>query len=411
MSGAPERGPLHVWFVNEYAVPTVRSGGTRHHHLAQALAEHGVETTIIASDPRGPGAAGTERIDGATFLRLPHRQYRGNGGGRLLSMVAFAVRVVLAGWRPARHGVAAPDVIVGSSPHPFGALAAWMLARRHRCAFVLEIRDIWPLSLVAIAGVARRHPIVGLLGLVERFLYYRADEIVGLMDGLESHVADVAPRARARVTWIPNGTRLNRAPGRRRPAPGELFRVVYTGAHGVPNDLDTMLRAAAILEQRGGYRFEFYGEGVQKQAAVAFCRRQGLTSVTFHDPVPKSEVPDVIADSDLCIITWRNASVYRYGISPNKIFDYFGGARPVVMGTQLEDNIVVRSGGGYCVPAEDPEAFADAIEEIAKLDESERSAMGRRGWAYVQAHHDMQRLGRLYHEVIDRVSNSGGPGK
>ena len=53
----------------------------------------------------------------------------------------FAWRV----WR--RHGtheLAPPDVVVGSSPHLFGAFAAWRLACAWGVPFVLEVRDLWP---------------------------------------------------------------------------------------------------------------------------------------------------------------------------------------------------------------------------------------------------------------------------
>lgn len=360
-----------------------------------------VTTTIIADKPELRGnpdrAARTEDVDGTRFVWLRTRAYRGNGVARVINMFDFVRGAISWGWR--RDRAEKPDVILGSSPQLFAALAGWILAQRHRVPFVLEIRDIWPESFVAILGMSRRHPLVMVLGWVEKFLYRRSDRIVGVLAGVGDYVRMRAGLRSAPVTWIPNGVPLVTWPAATPiPEDKDEFRVVYAGSHGPPNGMQTLLEAAQWLQQHPEpaarpIRFDLYGSGVLKPQLMAYAKKNRLTAVHFHDPVPRTEVLDILARADALTAVLPSLYLYRFGTSLNKMFDYLAAGRPIVMATDEPDNIVDRARAGVTASTQSPAQFAMALRAVAALPRADRQAMGDAGVVYVREHHDMAELG------------------
>src|SRR5690606_37720541 len=102
----------------------------------------------------------------------------GNTLARMRNMLVFAKQVSKL---VPQLDLPAPDVIIGSSPHLFGAQAAERLARRYGVPFVLEVRDLWPQSLIDLGGVPAYHPLVLALGSIEKRLYRDATRILALL--------------------------------------------------------------------------------------------------------------------------------------------------------------------------------------------------------------------------------------
>lgn len=61
-------------------------------------------------------------------------------------MIAYSLRSYFGKWK---NNITKPDVIIGSSVHPFAAVAAALLAKKYSVPFVFEVRDLWPETLVA----------------------------------------------------------------------------------------------------------------------------------------------------------------------------------------------------------------------------------------------------------------------
>ena len=143
--------PRLLW-VNAAAVPPYSSGGTRHFELGRELVRRGWDVTVAASDFNFQTRAYcfrssardrrtlTQAIDGVSFRWHWAAPYARNDWQRVWNWLTFA------GSLRRDHAINA-DVIIGSSPHLFAALAAFRLARARRVPFILEVRDLWPESL------------------------------------------------------------------------------------------------------------------------------------------------------------------------------------------------------------------------------------------------------------------------
>jgi glycosyltransferase involved in cell wall biosynthesis len=419
--GQATKRRMKIWIVNQYAIPPTQPGITRHFSFAVALNRRRHDVTLIASsfdhvtrkETRvQPGETfRIETIEGVRFLWLPTPPYAGNTSRRVWNMLVFAQRV----WRRrGMQGLARPDVIVGSSPHLFGAFAAWRLARTLGVPFVLEVRDLWPEALVEWGSMRAGHPVVRALAWIERTLYRNADRIVTLWPHSGSYIAARGAHP-DKIVWISNGVFLTGSePLPPRTDPSRPLTVMYLGAHSVTNPLNTVLDAAALLQAEGyadKLRFRFLGDGPNKPELIRQAHDAGLDGmVRFEAPVPKQTIDRVAAEADVFILPLHRGGLYRWGMSPNKLFDYMAAARPIVIAVDVPSNPVAEAGAGLNVPAEDPPALAQAIKTLLALPPRERSEMGLRGRRYVKAHHDMARLAERFEACLrSAVTGEGRP--
>ncbi|MBP2017889.1 glycosyltransferase involved in cell wall biosynthesis [Symbiobacterium terraclitae] len=340
-----------------------------------------------------------EQRDGAAFVWVGSAEYRRNDWRRAWNMLSFAWNLLRTASSMRREGP--PDVIIGSSPHPFAALAAAYLARKLGSRFVLEVRDLWPQALVDMGGLRESHPGVKLLRFIERRLYARAERIVVLAAGAERYLTErgVDPE---RIVYVPNGVHLDNfrvSPDRRQSRARfgfDCFTIVYAGAHGPANALETIVKAAQMVSDLP-VKFVLVGDGPAKDSLVELARSLAVRNVQFLDPVPKSEMADLLSAADAAVITLRNAQAFSYAVSPNKLFDYMAAGRPILCAVPGEVAQLVRTAGaGIPVEPENEAQLADAVRQLVALPQTEREQMGHRGRAYLEAHFDRRALaGRL----------------
>lgn len=402
---------LSVWLVNQFAIPPTGAGGTRHYTLAREMKSDDVHVVLVASSVNHLTQARrvtdncpvVEVIDDVKFAWLPTPPSGRGTAGRLQSMGGFAINVWRERWAA---GLEAPDVVVGSTPSPLAAYAALRLARRHRVPFVLEVRDIWPQSLLDLGNLRPTHPGVRVLSWIERQLYRHADRIITLLPAAAGHIDAVVPGAGEKVVWVPNGVDTRLALEETTLEPDSPLLLMYTGAHGVANDLDTVLDAAILLEREieaGDVCFRLVGDGPEKARLVQRVEAERIQGVKFDDPVPKSAVHALLREAGGFLMVLADSPVFRWGVSPNKLFDYLLAARPVLFGVNTPVNPVAESSAGYSFASSDPSALAQAVRQLLTTDPAERAAMGARGRAYVSARHDMTLLARRFADVLREV--------
>jgi glycosyltransferase involved in cell wall biosynthesis len=404
---------MKIWIVNYTALPPSEPGGTRHYSLARELHRMGHQVLVVASSFHyvarrsvrrvEDGSHLLEDVEGVPFLWLRAPAYRESKLARAWSWLVFSWRV----WRQVGLGQRPPpDVVVGSSPYPFAALAAERMAARLGVPFVLEVRDLWPQTLVDLGKYSSLHPFILLLDGIERYLYRRATRIISLLPEADEYMARKGAD-RDHVVWIPNGVDLEMVPDPTPPSAEAPFCVMYAGAHGLSNTLDLVLDAAAILQREawGPDRaiFKLVGDGPYKRRLIDRARQEGLKNVLFEDPVPKQEIYSVLQEADAFVRPVEDSPLYRWGASPNKLFDYMASGRPVVYASQSQRNPVNISGGGLTIPPGDPDSLAQAVRDLAGCSVEERWEMGLRGRRYVESQHAFSRLAESMAEALEAM--------
>lgn len=385
-----------VLILNHYAKPLSDAGGTRHVELFGRL--QGWDWAIIT--------AGVDHIskqayvpDDPHFVPVPVTSYTRNNHRRVLSWISYARNAFFAALRQPR-----PDVVFASSPHILAPVAGWAVARLRRAKFVLEIRDLWPESMVSTGHLRAGSPVHRGLRALELWLYRRADRIVVVAHGWHSYFASLG--FEAKLEWVSNSAEpedfvtqpdLHRPLRDRIPVTGRL--IVYAGAHGPANGLDELIDAAAALPE---HTFALIGDGIEKRRLVDRVRAEGLGNVHFLDPIPKRELAGILGGADIGAHLLADAPVFRLGASPNKVYDYLAAGLAVVTNCPDEPQEIVH--GCDAGAAVEPGELSAGLRKLVDLDDATLIGMGDRGRRYIQEHRSRRvmaaRLQRLLDDVV-----------
>ena len=410
---------MRIWILNHYATPPDQPGGTRHYDIARVLAAKGHDVTIFASSFshhsfRDERLQKDERmrvdcIDGIRFVWIRTTPYSGNDARRALNMLSYGIGIIQA----QRH-IPRPDVVVGSSPHPVAVAAAWLIASTRRLPFIFEVRDLWPQVLVDLGALKENRIATRLLRGAERFLYRRARVIIALSPRDADYIT-LLGIPKERIVYVPNGIAdydehvpdINDNASRLVTKISELRRTGhlvagFVGSLVLAQGVDVFVDAARVLRDRGisNIAFVFVGDGPEKRKCQQIARRHDLRDVLFWDSLPKRDIPSIINTFDIALFSLRDAAVFKYGLSSNKLFDYLASGRPIISACATVDTPVSASGGGICVPPESPEEIADALVTLASMSAEERLAMGERGRQWVYQHHGVTALAGRFLDAL-----------
>jgi glycosyltransferase involved in cell wall biosynthesis len=263
------------------------------------------------------------------------------------------------------------------------------------------------------------HPFIVMMQFAENFAYQYADRVVSMLPNALSHMREhgLSP---GKFIYIPNGIDLAEWSANSTGLPAlhcrmieELkakgrFLVGYAGAFGIANALDSVVHAARLLQDTS-VTVILIGSGPEKNRLQALASRLNLKNVEFLPSVPKSAVPALLGLMDTLLISLRRCSIFRFGVSPNKLMDYMMAAKPVIQAIEAGNDLVRDSGCGISVRPEDPEEIAAAAIRMMQLSLGERIEMGKRGRAYVQTHHDYRFLSMQFLAAIEGTTPSFHP--
>lgn len=382
---------------NNYNMLPEQGGLVRHYNFAKCLAEKGHHVSVfVGSHPHNTELQMIQdrsawKIGQKTPFRWVYVRTLNYAGSRLkqiFSMFQF--------YRNGKKAALAffsqdecPDIILGSSAHPLAAVLAIRLAKRFRCKSIVEIRDLWPESIVAL-GVARAHnPAVLFLRRMEKWIYKKADAVVFTMEGAYDYIVEQGWERdvpRSKVHYINNGVDLEQYdynkehyriddPDLDDP---NLFKVVYTGSIRPANNPELLINCAEKLRDYPGIRFLIYGGGENLDALRQICAEKGLTNCVFKGFIPKKNVPYVLSKSNLNLLNYdlRSILVYKYGSSQNKLFDYMASGQPILSNVSIAHSLIQKYHCGQDDTLPDAETYAKAVLMFYHMDEEQRRLMG-----------------------------------
>jgi glycosyltransferase involved in cell wall biosynthesis len=272
---------------------------------------------------------------------------------------------------------------------------------------------LWPLSPIELSGMSKWHPFALLCQAAENSAYRHADVVVSMLPKVHAHMAAHGLDLR-KLVIVPNGISPEDWQGPAAPLRADVQQAIdaaqaagdcvvgYAGSMGEPNALDTLLDAAVLLRD-APLRFLLVGDGHLRGHLAARVAAAGLTRVMLLAPVPKAQVPALLARLDVAYIGWQRVPIYRFGIAPNKLMDYMMAGCAVLHSVAAGNDPVAEAGCGLSVPPGDAAAVAAGLTRLAALPAAERRAMGQRGRAFVQAHHTYPVLAQLFLDAVTAV--------
>jgi glycosyltransferase involved in cell wall biosynthesis len=412
---------MHILIVHQAFVSLDEPGGTRHHEFARLLAARGHRMTIIASPISYLTGTPTPLVPSGHSPHFKMKWGETEGGVRVLRasaivahhksfahrVVAFVVFMFSSLWLGLK--VKEVDLVWGTSPPIFQGLTAWILSRARRVPLLFEVRDLWPLFAVAV-GVLKNPLLIRLSEWLEGFLYRGAERVMVNSPGFVEHVKY---RGARQVALIPNGAdasmfdpEMNGAEIRRAHGFDDKFVILYAGAHGMSNNLGLVLDAAKLLSGDRQIQIVLVGDGKEKAALQDRCRELDLKNVSFLPPMPKTEMPQVLAAANACLAILKPLEEYKLTY-PNKVFDYMAAGRPVVLAIDgVIRNVVEDAGCGIFVPPGDPAALAQATLKLAQ-DPVGARRMGLKGRKYLEQNFNREKLGDTLIKLMEGMIRRG----
>ncbi len=399
---------MNIVYLNHYAGSPALGMEYRPYYLAREWVRAGHRVRMLAADFSHVRAKqpepGDEVIDGIAYRWYATPPYQGNGLGRVKNIWAFCRAV----WRdtPRLLREAKPDVVIASSTYPMDIWVARRMARQAGAKLVYEVHDLWPLSPIELSGMSRRHPFIMLVQHAEDTAYRDADRVISMLPKVHDYMASRGLDLK-KLSIVPNGITLDEWEGRAPPLREDLAQALagpgpvvgYAGSMGLPNALDTLLDAAALLRGEP-LRFVLVGSGHEQARLAARVADEKLVNVTMLPPIPKAQIPSFLMQVDIAYIGWQRVPIYRFGIAPNKLMDYMMAGCAVLHSVEAGNDPVAEAGCGLTVPPQDPAAVAAGLRRLAALSKEERRAMGERGRAFVLANHTYPVLARRFLEAL-----------
>lgn len=299
------------------------------------------------------------------------------------------------------------DVVLSTSPQFFNGLAGYFVGRLLRIPWILEIRDLWPESIVAV-GALRNPAIIKMLEWVERFAYHKADRIVPVTDAFKSYMLSKGIEA-DKIVVVKNGVDLTRyIPLDETSFLAEelgvkgKFVVSYFGTHGMAHHLETIFHAARRLTNSKDIVFLMVGDGAERQALVRMRDTMALDNVMMLEQQPKSRMRELWGLSDVSLVLLKKSDLFKTVI-PSKIFESMAMAKPIILGVEGESAELIQAAqAGICI---EPEHADDLAVRVLEL--SQKSGicqqLGTNGRKYVMKHFNRIVLARKLASVTETV--------
>jgi len=399
---------MRITFLCQYFPPEMGAPSARTFEHARHWAALGHDVTVITGFPNHPTGVikpeyrghfvKREKVAGIDLLRT--WVYCAANKGfflRVLNFLSFFFSSLILG----SLLTARPDVVVGTSPQFFCAVAAYCLSRVKRVPFVFEVRDIWPQSAVELGALKNRR-LIRMLEAIEQHLYRNAALIVPVAESTRAYLlAKGIPKEKIKV--IPNGVdaqylasaSLEPQEVRRRHGLEDKFVISYIGTHGMSHALDVVLRVAKRYSEDPGVHFLFVGEGAEKANLKRLAENLWLRNVTFLDEQPREDLLGFYGASDVSLVPLRRLPIFKK-VLPSKLFELMGTGCPVICSVEGEAaELVANAEAGLCIEPESSDALVAAIRTLRDAPGLRRQ-MGENGRRFVKTHYLRSALAEKY---------------
>ena len=402
---------MNIWIINETIGSRIHGMVFRPYYFAKEFVKLGHKVIIFSGSythifsklPEVKGFSTTENIDGIEYCWIKTPKYgKSQSLGRILNAFTFVAKMFLL--RKKRFGK--PDAVIVTSPTPFSILNGYWIKKRTGAKLIFEVRDIWPLTLTEIGRLTDKHPFIKFTQFFENFSYKKSDKVVSVLPNAFEHMKNHGLTEEKFVS-IPNGIDLGEVKNIS-PLPEETlakiprdkFIVTYAGKFGISNNLTSVLEAAETLKSNEKILFLLVGNGPEKENYLKIIAEKGLSNVLILDPVPKSSVQSLLALSNVCYIGLTKSPLFRFGVSPNKLFDYLYSGKPIIYAIEAANDIVAEANCGISIKSENAGEIVNAVLTLYGKTPEELAEIGKRGHEYVIKNHSYSELAKKYLEIL-----------
>lgn len=372
---------MRIWLINHFAVPIKYYPLARTTNFAKYLIHKGHEVTIFCASSvhnsdlnliKNGSLYKEETVDGIPYVYVRCRSYQSKVQ-RVLNMLDFAWNL-----KKVCEHYEKPDVMMVSSQTPFACMWALRMAKRMKVKSIIEVTDLWPENFVSRGMIGNANPILIAMRLFEKKMYEYADDVVFSMEGGYDYIKErgweeIVPKSK--VHYINNGVELEIFDQNKNSFQIEdedlederTFKIVYTGAIRYANNLGMLIDVAKIIKNQR-VKFLIWGKGDELLTLKKRLDDECIYNFTFKGYVDKKYIPYIAGKADLNIVHFLDVPLIRFGISPNKLFDYMAAGKPILSTFSSQYNPATQEGAGLEVCHQTVDNIAKMIEKFVFMD-------------------------------------------
>jgi glycosyltransferase involved in cell wall biosynthesis len=349
-----------------------------------------------------------ENVDGIKYVWFKTPEY-GGAGARIRNIMSFVWKLMKYKKKIAR--LYQPDIVIASSTYTIDNIPAHKIAKAVKAKYIYELHDIWPLSPMLIGGYSKYHPFILVMQWGENYAYKHVDKVISLLWNAEEHCKEHG-LTEGKFICVPNGynpqewtdgafnqdipiehsncfTKLK-----------DKVIVGFSGSFSPSGALMTLIDTAAELKNDTRIHFVLVGNGSEEESLRNRVYELDLKNVTFLPAVPKKLVPSIITNFDIGYMGGFHSVLHKYGTSYNKMTDYMLSGLPILQAIDEPGSIVVKTGCGIQVDAENPINNAKAILKMVDMPLEERQKMGELGRFYAMQNLTWKKLSEDFIQAI-----------
>lgn len=377
-----------VWLVSHYAMPPHLEVRIKTIRYAQILQERGYDVLLVTASTihntdinliTDNSLYIEKEYEGLKYVHIACSNYKGSGLKRIVNMLQFQRRFknVMAKFEK-------PDVIVADC-NCINYRGLQKFAKKYGIAFVTEVRDLWPLSIVEYMGISDKNPVIKYLNGQEKRMYKNSDAIIFSMQGGRDYIVEKNWQKSVdlnKIFYINNGIDVEaqerQAKENAFPDPDlddDSFKVIYCGSIRKVNNVGKLIEAAELLKENRDIKFLIYGDGTQREELETYCKENGVGNVIFKGYVDKKFVPYICTKAGANIISVKQTGVSKYGVSWNKLFDYMNAGKPIISTVKVNFDLIEANECGISCENQDVSTIADAILKIKNCKKTDYDKM------------------------------------
>ncbi len=335
----------------------------------------------------------------------------GHMSQRMRALLKERLIIYLTWWSPLffHHFYQKPTLLFLHPHNFFNGLGGYFVSALKRTPWVLEIRDLWPESIVAVGAITNNR-IIHILEWMEKLAYQKATHIIPVTDSFQAYMLKKGI-PKEKITVIKNGVDLGKYNPEQIGAEfhddlglKNKFVASYVGTHGMAHHLATILHAAQELLDYPQIHFLLVGDGAERKHLLQLCQSMHLRNVTMLEQLPKERMPHLWSISDVSLVVLKKSDLFLTVI-PSKMFESMAMQTPIILGVEGESADLLRTAkAGLTIEPEDAKALARTTLHLYN-NPTLCQELGENGRHYVAQFFDRTLLARRYSQVLQALSD------
>lgn len=404
----------NIVILNHHANAPDVGGGGRHYEIAKCFSEQGHNTTVLASsyDNGKKKYVVNEEIKATRFnsnfdfIRFRTKPAYTNTIGRFLNYIDYKNKA-------SKYDDFSnePDIIIASSVHPLAWIAGYKLAQKYNAKFIVEVRDLWPLSMYEDFSGVTRKLVFSYFESLERKYYGLADAIITTAPFAYEYMEEKFGTDKNKVYYIPHGLDIDEFDKNSQLGDETLdkqlskvlnnnFCVTYTGSLSKSEGLPTFIESAKYLKDINELKLVVVGSGSEKQVLENIIKQNHLDNVIMIDRQPRETMALTLKKSDILFCGLMERKAFKYGISKNKFYDYMAAEKPIIFASSVRGSLIDDAKAGVTIKPGNPQNLANNIRKIYENIDTIGKQYGLNGREYVEKNHTNKRIAEQFLNVI-----------